>query len=242
MPTMKYAPASEIFEYCQLFGRHFGLYDGALFQTEVADMTWDDATGLWTTTTDRGDTIRSRFVVIAGGVLSRAKLPGIPGIEEFQGDRFHTSRWDYTHTGGSPTEPLDLLADKVVGIIGTGATAVQVVPAVARSAKELFVFQRTPSAVGVRNQGPTDVEWFKSLEPGWQQRADRELHPGGHRWAARGEPGGRHLDRDAVGRHPAAPPTTRRRPRPSSGRTSSRWRGSAAGSPRSSRTRRPPRS
>ena len=169
MPTMKYAYATEIFEYCQLLGRHFDMYRAALFQTEVADMEWDDATGRWTTTTDRGDRLTSKYVVIAGGVLSKAKLPGIPGIETFQGAKFHTSRWDYSQTGGGPFEPLEKLADKVVGVIGTGATAVQVVPAVARSAKELFVFQRTPSAVGVRNQGPTDVEWFKSLEPGWQK-------------------------------------------------------------------------
>jgi cation diffusion facilitator CzcD-associated flavoprotein CzcO len=169
MPTMKYAHAPEIFEYCQLLGRHFDLYRAALFQTEVADMSFDDATGLWTTVTDRGDRLTSKYVVIAGGVLSRAKLPGIPGIEEFEGARFHTSRWDYSQTGGGPYDTMDKLADKVVGVIGTGATAVQVVPAVARSAKELLVFQRTPSAVGVRNQGPTDVEWFKSLEPGWQK-------------------------------------------------------------------------
>ena len=169
MPTMKYAYAPEIFEYCQLLGRTFDLYDGALFQTEVADMTWDDEAQLWTTVTDRGDRLTSKYVVIAGGVLSKAKLPGIPGIETFTGPKFHTSRWDYSQTGGGPYDRMEKLEDKVVGVIGTGATAVQVVPAVARSAKELFVFQRTPASVGVRNQGPTDEEWFKSLKPGWQK-------------------------------------------------------------------------
>ena len=108
-------------------------------------------------------------MVLAGGILHKAKLPGIPGIEDFEGKAFHTSRWDYGYTGGSPTEPMDHLADKRVGIIGTGATAVQVVPQIARVAKEVYVFQRTPGAVGVRNQQPTDVEWFQSLEPGWQK-------------------------------------------------------------------------
>ena len=169
MPTMKYAYAPEIFEYCQLLGRHFDLYRGALFQTEVADMTWDDDAERWTTVTDRGDRLVSKYVVIAGGVLSKAKLPGIPGIETFTGPKFHTSRWDYSQTGGGPYDHLDKLEDKVVGVIGTGATAVQVVPSVARSAKELFVFQRTPASVGVRNQGPTDEAWFKSLKPGWQK-------------------------------------------------------------------------
>ena len=119
-------------------------------------------------TTSRDDRLSARFLVLAGGILHKAKLPGIPGIDRFEGKAFHTSRWDYRYTGGGPDEPMDQLADKRVGIIGTGATAVQVVPQLARAAKEVFVFQRTPGAVGVRNQQPTDVEWFQSLEPGWQ--------------------------------------------------------------------------
>jgi cyclohexanone monooxygenase len=169
MPTQKYAQAPEIFEYCKLLGRHFDLYPHALFQTVINGAVWDDEASRWTVTTDRGDTIRARFVIVAGGILHKAKLPGIPGIETFQGKAFHTSLWDYSYTGGSPTTPMDKLAGKRVGIIGTGATAVQAVPKLAEAAGELFVFQRTPSAVGVRNQGPTDVEWFESLEPGWQR-------------------------------------------------------------------------
>jgi cation diffusion facilitator CzcD-associated flavoprotein CzcO len=161
MPTQKYAQAPEIFEYCKLLGRHFDLYPHALFQTVINGAVWDDEASRWT--------IRARFVIVAGGILHKAKLPGIPGIETFQGKAFHTSRWDYSYTGGSPTTPMDKLAGKRVGIIGTGATAVQAVPKLAEAAGELFVFQRTPSAVGVRNQGPTDVEWFESLEPGWQR-------------------------------------------------------------------------
>jgi cyclohexanone monooxygenase len=168
MPTQKYALAPEIFEYCRLIGRHFDLYPAALFQTEVADMDWNDETQRWEVATSRGDRLTSRFVVIAGGVLHKAKLPGIPGIETFKGHTFHTSRWDYAYTGGSSTEMMQNLADKRVGIVGTGATAVQVVPRLAESAQDLFVFQRTPASVGVRNQRPTDPEWFKGLEPGWQ--------------------------------------------------------------------------
>ena len=168
MPTQKYASASEIFGYCQLLGRHFGLYDHALFQTEVESLTWDDDAQRWDLVTQRGDHIRTQFFVSAGGLMHKAKLPGIDGIDRFAGTAFHTSRWDYEFTGGSPTEPLDGLADKVVGIIGTGATSVQVVPQLARSAKEVYVFQRTPSAVGVRAQQQIDEEWFRSLPPGWQ--------------------------------------------------------------------------
>ena len=169
MPTEKYASASEIFGYCQLLGRHFGLYDHALFQTEVDSLTWDDDTKRWEVRTQRGDRIRTRFFISAGGLMHKAKLPGIRGIDDFEGKAFHTTRWDYDYTGGSPTEPMDHLADKVVGIIGTGATSVQVVPQLAKSAKEVYVFQRTPSAVGVRAQAPIDEAWFRSLPPGWQR-------------------------------------------------------------------------
>jgi cation diffusion facilitator CzcD-associated flavoprotein CzcO len=168
-PTEKYASATEIFGYCQLLGRHFGLYDHALFQTEVESLTWDDAAARWEVVTQRGDRIRTRNFISAGGLMHKAKLPGIEGIDDFAGTAFHTTRWDYAYTGGTPTEPMDQLADKVVGIIGTGATAVQVVPRLARSAKEVYVFQRTPSAVGVRDQQPIDEEWFRSLPPGWQR-------------------------------------------------------------------------
>lgn len=169
MPTEKYASAAEIFGYCQLLGEHFDLYPNALFQTEIASAQWDDDHGRWQITTSRGDRLSSRFFITAGGILHKAKLPAIPGIQDFEGHMFHTARWDYSITGGSPTEPMDKLGDLRVGIIGTGATAVQLVPQLARVAKDVAVFQRTPSAVGARNNGPTDKAWFQSLEPGWQE-------------------------------------------------------------------------
>jgi cation diffusion facilitator CzcD-associated flavoprotein CzcO len=175
IPTEKYAKAPEIFEYCQLLGRTFDLYPTALFQTEVATAEWDEASERWIVSTTRDDNLRAKFIVIAGGVLNKAKLPGIPGIETFEGASFHTSRWDYGFTGGGPFERMEKLADTVVGIVGTGATAVQVVPKLADSARELFVFQRTPASVGVRNQQPTDYEWFKTLPPGWQQERIRNF-------------------------------------------------------------------
>ena len=168
MPTEKYVKAYEIFAYCQLLGRTLDLYPRALFQTEVDDMRWDDAAQRWHTITSRGDDLTSKFVIIAGGVLHRPKLPDVDGIRSFTGHMFHTSRWDYSYTGGSPTEKMVNLADKRVGIIGTGATAVQAVPKLAEACKELYVFQRTPALVGKRNNKPTDPEWFTSLKPGWQ--------------------------------------------------------------------------
>jgi cyclohexanone monooxygenase len=100
------------------------------------------------------------------------KLPGIPGIESFQGHAFHTSRWDYGYTGGDPEGGLMTgLADKRVAIIGTGATAVQCVPHLARAAKQLYVVQRTPSSVDVRANAPIDPQWFEGVaSAGWQQR------------------------------------------------------------------------
>lgn len=175
MPTEKYAKAPEIFAYCQLLGRTFDMYRAALFQTEVEDMRWDEARKRWNVMTSRSDVLSSKFIVIAGGVLHKAKLPGIPGIETYAGRAFHTSRWDYRFTGGSSQTLMEKLADKRVGIVGTGATAVQVVPKLGEAAKELFVFQRTAACVGVRNNKPTDQEWFKSLKPGWQAERTRNF-------------------------------------------------------------------
>jgi cation diffusion facilitator CzcD-associated flavoprotein CzcO len=175
MPTEKYTSATEIFEHCQRIGNHFGLYDHALFQTEIAGAVWNDTTKRWLVTTSRGDELTTKFFVTAGGILHKAKLPGIPGIEDFAGKAFHTSRWDYSYTGGSATEPMDNLAGKKVGIIGTGATAVQAVPQLAKTADAVYVFQRTPSGVGERNNGPVDPEWFASLEPGWQEERMRNF-------------------------------------------------------------------
>jgi len=175
MPTEKYASAPEIFEHCQRIGNHFDLYPHALFQTDIDDATWDDKSQRWTVTTSRGDSLTSRFFVTAGGILHKAKLPGIPGIQDYAGRTFHTARWDYDFTGGAPREPMDKLDDKRVGIIGTGATAIQVVPQLGRAAKDVYVFQRTPSAVGVRNNGPTDEAWYRTLEPGWQDERMRNF-------------------------------------------------------------------
>src|SRR5688572_15627753 len=172
MPTEKYAHAPEILEHCQRIGKQFGLYDNALFHTQVTDLAWDEGKSRWIIRTTRGDEFTAQFLAMGTGPLHVPKLPGIPGIEDFKGHSFHTSRWDYGYTGGDPLgAPMDKLADKRVGIIGTGATAVQCIPHLAKAAKELYVFQRTPSSVDVRDNRPTDPEWFAEMAtPGWQQR------------------------------------------------------------------------
>ena len=170
IPKHKYSFAPEILEHSRAIARHYRLYDDACFQTSVTELRWDEAAQRWIISTDRGDRMKAQFVAMANGPLSRPKLPGIPGINEFKGYTFHTSRWDYGYTGGDSTGNLTGLTDKVVGIIGTGATAVQCIPHLGEWAKHLYVFQRTPSSVDVRNNRETDPAWAASLEPGWQQR------------------------------------------------------------------------
>ena len=167
IPKEKYSYVSEIFEHSQRIGQTYRLYDTACFQTRVKELRWDEGLKRWRIATDRGDDMKARFVIMALGTASRAKLPGIPGIETFAGHSFHTSRWDYDYTGGDTTGGLTKLADKRVAIIGTGA--IQCVPYVGQHAQQLYVFQRTPSSVDLRGNKPTDPDWAKSLEPGWQR-------------------------------------------------------------------------
>lgn len=169
MPTEKYAEGKEILAHCQAAGRKFDLYDSALFQTKVESITWDETSSRWIIRTDRQDAIRARYVIVGSGPLHRPKLPAIPGIKSFKDRIFHSSRWDYDYTGGNSSGGMDRLGDQKVGVIGTGATAIQIVPHLAQSAGSLYVFQRTPSAVDERNNRKTDPDWYRSLPAGWQQ-------------------------------------------------------------------------
>ena len=165
IPPTKFASGFEIYEYCQAIATRFGFYDRCLFHTLVERTVWDEASGRWTVHTDRGDAMRAKFVVLANGILTTPKLARIDGMEAFAGETFHTSRWDYD---------VDL-AGKRVGIIGTGATAVQVIPELAKIVGELHVFQRTPSTVDVRDQRETTEEERRqwATEPNWA-RSRRE--------------------------------------------------------------------
>src|SRR3984957_13347560 len=165
VPNSFFAKGPEIFAHCQSIARKYDLYELAVFQTTVTSTVWDEKAMLWRVSTDRGDTLSARFVICANGTLSKPKLSRIAGMETFKGHSFHTSRFDYAYCGPD----LSNLKDKVVGIIGTGASAVQIIPRVGRAAKELYVFQRTPSAIDIRDDIPTDPEWAASLKPGWQK-------------------------------------------------------------------------
>jgi cation diffusion facilitator CzcD-associated flavoprotein CzcO len=189
MPSKKFAEGHEIRGYAQSIALRFGLYEGALFHTLLKSLRWDETIGRWRIATNRGDEIRARFVVMANGLLNIPKLPGIPGIDSFKGRLFHTGRWDYEYTGGNQENPvLDRLADKRVAIVGTGATAVQAVPFLGRHAGHLYVLQRTPSTVDERRNSPTDPEWAKSLEPGWQRARQMNFHRAAMERLAPGEP------------------------------------------------------
>jgi len=170
VPIEKYTHAPEILSYCKKLADHYNLYKDACLQTEVTEIKWDESSAVWLINTNRGDVMTATSVVMSNGPLNRPKLPGIEGINEFEGHTFHTSRWDYDYTGGSSEGGLIGLENKRVGIIGTGATAVQCIPHLGASAKELFVFQRTPSSIDIRNNRETDPEWVKNLTPGWQKR------------------------------------------------------------------------
>lgn len=170
IPQEKYSHAPEILAHSRAIGEHFDLYRNACFQTEVTELRWDDTASRWIISTNRGDRMRARFVCMANGPLHRPKLPAIEGIESFAGHTFHTSRWDYGYTGGDSDGNLTGLRGKRVGIIGTGATAVQCIPHLGEASERLYVFQRTPSSIDVRDNRPTDPQWAESLEAGWQRR------------------------------------------------------------------------
>jgi len=169
VPKEKYSFAPEIYEHVQRVADYFDLNDRAIFQTRVTQVKWHEDRGRWQVCTHRDDRIFAQFVIQATGPANRPKLPGIPGINDFRGTSFHTARWNYGYTGGDHTGGLTKLADKRVAIIGTGATAIQCVPFLGEHAKTLYVFQRTPSSVDARGNKPTDMDWFKSLKPGWQR-------------------------------------------------------------------------
>ncbi len=169
IPTRRYALGEEIRQHLEAIADRFELVPDALFHTGVRTATWDEDAGRWQIRTDRGDELSCRYYVLAVGILNLMKLPAIPGMDEFTGRAFHTARWDYDFTGGAPGEPLTNLADKAVALIGTGASGLQCLPPLAEAARQVYVFQRTPSAIGVRGNRPTDPSFAEGLQPGWQK-------------------------------------------------------------------------
>jgi len=176
IPKEKYSYAPEIYEHSRRIAEMYNLRDGAIFQTKVTHLRWDETARRWAVSTDRDDSIHARFVVTCTGLLSRPKLPGIPGLESFKGHTFHTSRWDFSYTGGGHSGGMSKLRDKRVAFIGTGSTAVQAVPHLGADAQQLYVFQRTPTTIGPRRNKRTDPKWAKDLKPGWQRERRKNFN------------------------------------------------------------------
>ncbi len=188
MPSEKYTHGDECYEHAQRIGKHFGLYDKAIFHTLIRGLHWDGESDRWRIATNPGDDIKARFLIMCQGPYNRPKLPGIPGIEDFEGHVFHTARWDYDYTGGTVHGGLDKIGDKRIAVIGTGASGIQVIPHLARGAKHLTVFQRTPSYIFERGDSPTDPEWAASLQPGWRPERQRNFHNASFAFYSPGEP------------------------------------------------------
>jgi cation diffusion facilitator CzcD-associated flavoprotein CzcO len=188
VPKHRYSQGEEIRNYAELAAEKWGVADSAVFQTKAETLVWDDVSKEWQVKLvqkRKGEqlqtlNIRAQFVATVNGVLNWPKLPGIPGILDYQGDLFHSSRWNYALTGGSPADPaLTKLQGKRVAIIGTGATAVQIIPHLARWAKHVYVVQRTPTAIDDLEQRETNPEWYHkevATSTGWQRARLRNFH------------------------------------------------------------------
>ncbi len=168
VPRDRYASGAEIHAHLDAVADRFDLRRGGLFHTGVERAVWDEGAARWLVTTDRGDELRARYYVLAVGILNRLKVPALPGLDEFTGRTFHTARWDYDYTGGGPDEPLTGLRDRSVALVGTGATGIQIVEPLGAAARQVYVVQRTPSAIGVRDNRPTDERFTDRIGPGWQ--------------------------------------------------------------------------
>ncbi|MGE0313464.1 MAG: flavin-containing monooxygenase [Lautropia sp.] len=134
--TERYPKQAEILRYIEHAADHFGLRDGIQLETRVTRACWDEADSRWQVQTDRADAFEARFLISAMGCLSAARIPDIAGLAGFTGRHFHTGTW--------PKTPVSF-ADRRVAVIGTGSSGIQAIPVIAREAREVVVFQRTPN-------------------------------------------------------------------------------------------------
>src|SRR4051812_49153113 len=181
----RYAPQPEILKYANHVADRFDLRSDIQFNTRVERAVFDENASLWSVTTSDGKTVTAKFVVLATGCLSNAKMPDIKGLDRFKGKVYHTGHW--------PHEEVDFTGLRV-GVIGTGSSAIQSVPVIAEQASQLTVFQRTANfSIPARNAALTEEERqsFRSRYPEIRQFA-REGRPKGHQseGAGRGAPDG----------------------------------------------------
>lgn len=169
--TERYPAQPEILAYIRFVADRLDLRRSITFRTKVTSLVFDEETDRWTATTDRGDVVTARHVVMATGQLSAPILPRIPGVEDFAGESYHTARWPY---GG-----VDLTG-KRVGVIGTGSSGTQAIPQLAKQAAELFVFQRTPHYIVPAENRDLDADYIVDLKRNFQDyREFARHHPGG---------------------------------------------------------------
>ena len=148
--TERYPAQPEILRYLNHVADRFDLRRDIALGVRVSASHYDDKSGQWKVSTDDGRDISAQFCIMATGCLSTARLPDIPGLNKFRGRWFHTGQW--------PQTPIDFTGE-AVGVIGTGSTGIQLIPTVARQARKLVVFQRTPNfSVPARNRPLTQKE------------------------------------------------------------------------------------
>ncbi|KAK8065115.1 hypothetical protein PG997_011862 [Apiospora hydei] len=192
VPQNRYSHGEEIRRNAEHIAAKFGLQ--GMFCTSLVAANWNESGGRWDVTLRRqlgpaheelnaAFTISTQFLITATGPLSSMSIPALPGLDDFRQEKkvFHAARWDYDYTGGSPTAPhMPKLRDKVVGIVGTAATAVQAVPELAKWAKHLYVFQRTPTYVGPHEDSRTTPALWNTVTkggaPGWQDERIENLN------------------------------------------------------------------
>ena len=149
----RYPEQPEILRYLEHVAKRHDLKRDIQFNTRVTGAEFDESTNLWTVHTDKGEEVTARYLIAAVGTLSTTNMPQFKGLEKFKGKWYHTSR--FPHTGVDFT-------DKRVGVVGTGATAVQAIPEIAQQAKQLTVFQRTANYCVPARNGKVDPELVKA--------------------------------------------------------------------------------
>ena len=163
----RYATQPEILRYANHVADRYDLRRDIRFDTRVTAASWDDGAQRWTVSTDRGDDLSARVVVMATGCLSTTKEPEVDGIGTFQGPTYHTGRW--------PHEGVDFTGQRV-GVIGTGSSGIQSIPLIAEQAEHLTVFQRTPNFSTPAFNAPLDPEFVAARKANYQEYREEARH------------------------------------------------------------------
>ncbi len=167
----RYATQGELLRYVNHVADRYELRKDISLNTRVGSATYDEATGRWAVATSAGERLSARFVVMATGCLSSTNTPKFPGLDSFQGAKYHTGNW--------PHEPVDF-SGKRVAMIGTGSSAIQSIPLIAQQAAQLFVFQRTPNYSIPAHNGPIDPSLERRVKADYKSfRAANAQHPFG---------------------------------------------------------------